>query len=89
MSRSWPNGSTRAWRRIRQYVLDRDGHTCQLRLTDRCTGVATQAHHTLGRQATGDDPAFIVGSCASCNATARDCPELGVTDPEPRPVTKW
>lgn len=30
MSRAWKVGSTRAWRRIRAAVLDRDGHRCQL-----------------------------------------------------------
>jgi hypothetical protein len=88
-SAAWPNGPTAAWRRIRKRILERDGYRCQLRVTNRCTHHATQVHHTLGREVTGDDPRFLVASCASCNATLRDHPELGVTDPEPTPRTRW
>jgi hypothetical protein len=30
VSASWASGSTRAWRRLRAVVLDRDGHRCQV-----------------------------------------------------------
>lgn len=30
MSTSWTGGSTRAWRRLRAAVLERDGHRCRV-----------------------------------------------------------
>jgi hypothetical protein len=45
------------------------------------------AHHTLGREVTGDDPAHIVGACETCNL------KIGrptvVVEPEAKPVTDW
>lgn len=67
MSRIWTTGSTRRWRRIRAHVLDRDHHTCQVRVRTLCTDIATVAHHTRGRAITGDDPDHIVASCEPCN----------------------
>lgn len=85
MSRGWSGGSTTAWRKIRAEVLARDGHRCQLRLTG-CVGVATHAHHTLGRAVTGDDPARIVAACEPCNLAVGDPMR---TDPMPQPRTTW
>lgn len=36
MSRAWAGGSTRAWRKLRLFVLNRDGWRC--RMTDQATG---------------------------------------------------
>ena len=84
MSRSWASGSTRAWRKLRAEVLDRDGHRCQLRLA-RCTETAEHAHHTLGRAVTGDDPRHVVAACANCNL------DVGQPDVSPAPIprTAW
>ena len=84
MSYSWARGSTTAWRKVRAFVLERDRYHCQLRLAG-CTDVATHAHHTRGRAVTGDDPRYIVASCAHCNLT------LGQPDvsPDPIPRTAW
>lgn len=83
------NGGSRRWRRIRAYVLERDGYTCQLRL-DGCTHKAEHAHHVLGWEY-GDAPEdasgrrLVVASCAHCNLkTGR--PNL---DPSPTPRTRW
>lgn len=86
MSRSWARGSTRAWRRTRALVLERDGWECQLRLPG-CTYVATHVHHTLGRERTGDDPQFLVGACEHCNLATGD--PTKVPDPPPHPRTRW
>jgi 5-methylcytosine-specific restriction endonuclease McrA len=86
LSRAWRAGSTRAWRRTRRLVLDRDGHRCQLRLDDICRGRATCVHHVLGRAYTGDDPAYLVASCSPCNLALGDS---SAADPTPRPTTHW
>lgn len=36
----WP-----AWRRLRLLALQHDHYLCQLRLSEKCTRVATEAHH--------------------------------------------
>jgi 5-methylcytosine-specific restriction endonuclease McrA len=85
MSRSWAKGSTAAWRRIRAAVLARDGYRCQLKL-EGCTTKAEHAHHTIGREVSGDDPAFLVASCPSCNYRIGDPRKL---DPAPKPKQWW
>jgi hypothetical protein len=87
MSEGWAGGSTRAWRRVRAFVLARDGHRCRIRLEGVCVGVATHAHHTRGK-AYGDDPRFIVAACAPCNLKKGD-PTRVKGDPPCNPVTVW
>lgn len=36
---------TSAWRRVRLLVLQRDNYLCQLRLSKKCTHIATEVHH--------------------------------------------
>ncbi len=48
---------------------------------------AGHAHHTHGRDKTGDDPRYIVSSCAPCNLAIGD--PAAIADPAPRPVTQW
>ena len=36
-----------AWRRARLLALQRDRFLCQLRLSEKCTGVATEVHHVV------------------------------------------
>ena len=85
MSRAWAKGSTPAWRRIRAYVLARDGYRCQLKL-DGCTTTATQAHHTIARETAGDNPTHIVATCRNCNLKVGD---PRAHDPDPRGSTQW
>lgn len=67
----WGEGSTRATRRTRDYVLNRDQHQCQLRY-DGCTGKATEAHHIHGlqgrRRRDATDPTEMVAACPACHA---------------------
>jgi len=103
VSRSWDQGSTRAWRRTRAQVLARDGYRCRAHRDGwcnqapgqhTCTEVAAltgpdagHAHHTLGRSVTGDDPTYIVAACEACNLHIGD-PTKHV-DPPNKAVTRW
>jgi 5-methylcytosine-specific restriction endonuclease McrA len=86
MSSGWRGGSTTAWRRLRALVLDRDEHTCQVRLPG-CTGVATHADHITPKSRGGTDhPGNLRGSCRSCNLHRGTGPD---PDPSPKRITKW
>jgi hypothetical protein len=69
---------------VRTFVLERDGYVCQLGL-DGCTRKATHVHHTRGKRF-GDDPAYLVASCESCNLKTGDPTRH---DPSPKSVTEW
>lgn len=79
-----PSGSTRSWRRLRAWVLARDGYTCQ-RVIDldgtRCGAPASHAGHVIGRadwprDAAGqllpgiDAPGNLRAECPRCNLGA-------------------
>lgn len=92
MSEQWSGGSTRAWRKLRRAVLDRDRWTCRL-----CGGRidpalrhpdprSAQVHHTKGK-AYGDDPRHLVAAHRQCNLDAGD--PTATADPEPRSMTRW
>lgn len=86
MSKNWSGGSTKAWRKIRAGVLARDNYYCQVGLPGICEGKATHVHHTLGRGVTGDDPRYLVASCAACNQAIGD-PQKAKH--KPKRMTKW
>lgn len=75
-------GSTRAWRRFRVRILDRDGWTCQLQYADMCLGRANQVHHTQPWEGRPEDadPATCIAACFPCNHHAGE-----PTDPDPEP----
>ncbi len=92
-SEAWPGGSTRAWRKIREQVLERDRRVCRLRLPG-CTYVATAVHHTVGRQVSGDDPRYLVAACQPCNTKIGDPQNPRSStgrrrEPPARPTTQW
>lgn len=94
MSKAWKGGSTRAWRRLRLYVLERDRWQCQLK-AEGCTAPevddlrhqTAHVHHVHGRDTTGDDPAHLAATCQTCNLKAGD--PARHPDPPPRPLTRW
>lgn len=71
MSKAWSKGSTRQWRAVRAMVLEtnrvQNGGRCRARVVGVCSRYASHAHHTLGRNITGDDPRYIVAVCGPCN----------------------
>ena len=65
--------STRAWRRLRAFILTRDGGVC-MRPTPPagapCGKPATDAGHIIAAVYGGTDhPANLRAECRSCNAT--------------------
>lgn len=56
-------GSTRAWRRVRSRVLQRDGHRCQ-----QCGGPATEVDHLIPVADGGSDViANLQSVCSDCH----------------------
>lgn len=84
MASTWDKGSTRAWRKLRLVILERDRYRCRLKL-EGCTTRATHVHHLKGK-AMGDDPAFLVSACADCNLKVGNPTR---NDPEPLAWTGW
>ena len=91
-SKAWRSKNTRAWRRVRLAVLDRDKWICQLckqpidpRLKHPHP-MSAQVHHTLGRAVSGDDPRYLVAAHRACNVAEG---EPGRTDPTPTSLTRW
>jgi len=63
-------------------------HTCQGSAPlSGGPGVAGHAHHTHGRDVTGDDMAYIVAACATCNLAIGD--PQSAPDPPAVPITRW
>ncbi len=60
--------STPRWRKLREAILARDGHRCQIRLPG-CTGQAREVDHIVPVEHGGAwwDPANLRASCARCN----------------------
>lgn len=92
MSRSWTKGSTRAWRKLRMQILERDRWICKLchepinpLITDPNDPRSAQVHHTMGKDA-GDDPRYLAATHRECNQRAGDPTKH---NPAPRPVTDW
>ncbi|MEV6879122.1 hypothetical protein [Amycolatopsis sp. NPDC051128] len=92
MSAGWTNGSTRRWRGIRAYVLDRDRWVCQLchepieRRHRHPHPRSAQVHHLDGKRH-GDNPERCVAAHRQCNLDAGE--PAPAPDPEPRPLTEW
>lgn len=86
-----PAGSTRAWRRIRLYVLDRDGWRCRVPVDEHgritpagrpCGLPAVTADHIIPRTRGGsDDPSNLRAACEPHNLN-----KGGRLDDEVRPA---
>ena len=57
-------GSTRRYRKLRKYIIARDGGRCH-----RCgSGVSIQAHHLIPIGAGGrDEPSNLRATCSGCH----------------------
>ena len=53
MSTAWAKGSTRSWRQLREFILERDGHRCMVPITDQPTpcALAIGVRQVCGRPA--------------------------------------
>lgn len=61
------NGSTREWRKLREIVLQREDHRCQIR-GPGCTGTASHVDHIVPVARGGTDEAGNCrAACATCN----------------------
>jgi 5-methylcytosine-specific restriction endonuclease McrA len=89
MSKGWAGGSTRAWRKYRRTILDRDGWQCLLKLDGRCRTIATEVHHLDGVRAglMPEDTTRCIAACQPCNGAAGD-PTANTPPPNP-PTTRW
>ena len=69
MATNDPRLTTRSYRALRAWVLDRDNHRCQIK-GPRCTTVATTVDHIEPRAEGGAvvDPANMRAACVPCNA---------------------
>lgn len=76
------------WKNVRRYVLERDGYVCQVQLPQKCTGAATEAHHTLGADADPTDVRYLVAACKPCNSSVQD-PRTKNTDEAELPPYLW
>ena len=89
MSKGWPGGSTRAYRKTRDLVLQRDGYACQIKKEGICVGRADCVHHTMGRAVTRDNPHYMVAACTPCNLRIGDPTRSAAHDPPGRAATEW
>lgn len=81
-------GSTRAWRRVRVLVLDRDGYLCKIN-GPRCTTTATEVNHKLGR-GVSEDMADLEACCFACNPRGpAGNPQASTLNPQPTRRTSW
>lgn len=62
-------GSTSRWRRIREWILERDGHTCQALVDGHvCGASATTVGHIMRREHGGGDGSDnLRAECTDCN----------------------
>lgn len=69
MSALKKTGSTTRWRKIRRYILDRDGWTCRVLRDGRiCGRPANTVDHIITRANGGTDhPSNLRAACGTCN----------------------
>ena len=63
-----------AWRRIRVLALQRDRYLCRLRISEKCTGLATEVHHVEPleqRPDLGLELSNLVSCCWYCHEATK------------------
>ena len=84
-----PTGSTRRWRRIRAWVLNRDGHRCQV-LVDPDTGAVVESPRPATEPAGPDDVAWLRATCPHHNLTrGASTTDARTTRPTANPTPTW
>lgn len=62
----YQNGPQKDFWNVREYVLYRDGHTCQ-----HCKGTSgnniLEVHHIVSRQVGGERPENLITLCSACH----------------------
>lgn len=87
MSAGWALGSTTRWRRIRAYVLARDGYVCRIGAAG-CVELATHVDHIVPKEAGGtDEEGNLRAACEPCNLGRRRA--RAEYEPDPRSVSEW
>ncbi|WP_092543005.1 HNH endonuclease [Actinoplanes derwentensis] len=87
MSDGWRGTNTYQWRKVRDYVLQRDNYECQLKRPG-CTQRATTGDHIVPLSKGGSllDPNGIRAACHHCNSSR----QAGKGNPEWKPgLTQW
>lgn len=71
-------GSTRAWRKIQSWILERDGHICRKPVDGHiCGEPATTAGHIIRREHGGGDGSDnLRAECSGCNFGERPTPRV-------------
>lgn len=102
---SWAKGSTREWRRLRSFVLSRDGYRCRAHVDGWCARSGNTNEHTCTVHATLSGPHAGHAHHTKGRAVTGDDPLFIVAackacnlhignptqqpDPEPTPRTRW
>ncbi|AYM42048.1 HNH endonuclease [Mycobacteroides chelonae] len=76
MAGRYGQGGSRGWRKLRAFVLHRDGYRCRLRIAGICTDLATQVDHKINLAALGIsrndpralNPANAQAVCTACHS---------------------
>ncbi len=59
---------TEQWKRLRQYILDRDAHTCAY-----CGGEGDTVDHIVPKALGGtEEPGNLITACRRCNSSKAD-----------------
>lgn len=69
-SQSTPNSRSAdaKWKKTRRFVLNRDGHHCQIRYVGTCIGLASEADHIIPvTQGGTDHPSNLQAACRPCH----------------------
>jgi 5-methylcytosine-specific restriction protein A len=84
---TYGQGSTRAWRKVRVTVLQRDKYQCQLRYTG-CAGHATEVDHITNLATTHTARRDAIEP-DECQAVCKPCHDVKTAQERRRPRVTW